>query len=75
MLVNDWMLNAFSDCSAFESVAPIQPTKCDAESGCGYGRLMKLEKPISIEEACEVIKAHFGLKFGKFVFQNLLGSL
>ena len=58
------MLKAFDGYANFDSVTPIQPTKFDPESGAGYGRLVKLNRPVSITEACDLIKSHFGLKFG-----------
>ncbi len=65
LLVNDWMLNAFSSCCDFNSVTPIQATKSEVDVGCGYGRIVRVKEPISVHEACEMIKAHFGLKYGK----------
>lgn len=71
-LVNDWMLMAFTSASASSAsvsagpAAPIQPVKSEEDKQCGYGRLLTLEYPISIEEAISLVKSHFNLPYGNW---------
>ncbi|CAD7924712.1 unnamed protein product [Amoebophrya sp. A25] len=56
--INDWLLSAFGSNIVADTVLPVEGLKGNPNPAFGFGRVCDLEKPLSIDDAIGVVKAH-----------------
>lgn len=58
--VNDWICDAFKEFT-FSSKSPISRSTVAGFENCGFGRIIELDSPISLNVAAKVLKKYLGL--------------
>jgi len=60
-IVNDWICGAFINCKTSDPV-PIVRSSIAGYENCGFGRIIELENPISLQHAAELLKKYLKLQ-------------
>lgn len=73
LLVNDWISDAFGK---IQESAPIVRSLHAGFENCGFGRIIELSEPISLNTAVKALKAHLKLeKRNYYVLINFIISI